>query len=168
MSPVALFQCHTFDRDHCSSSLAPPSSAQRARHINQLHPPATEAANNIETCFFGHIIRRDPNSVLLATNVLDSTNTYSRPSSVPSRPSLSSVSCGARSPYPSHVPPARQTAKTWITPQRSVSVPVGTISNHYRLGFNAELQTKQTSCITFISATAVDPPVEAACLPVDV
>ena len=118
--------------------------------------------------FFGHIIRRDPASVHMATTVLDSTNTYSRPSSVPSRPSLSSVSCGAHSPYPTHVPPAGQTAKTWITLQRYVSVPLGTIGNHYGIGYSAELPNRQTSnSINFISATAVDPIVKVARPPID-
>ena len=56
-----------------------------------------------------------------------------------------------------------------LKPQRSHSVPVGIIANHYGLGYDAESPSSSTSnAILFVSATAVDPVAEVACLPVSV
>ena len=104
------------------SSHVPPSPAHRSRHINQLLPPLTKVVNNIETRFLGHIIRRDTDSVLMASKELDRTCTYTRPSSVPSvrlRSSVSSVAFGTHS-YPKVEPPTRLTESTWLRPQRSL------------------------------------------------
>ena len=72
------------------------ASNKHNRHINSMHPPNTDAINNIVTRFLGHPISSDRLCVRSAHTVLDSTNTYSRPSSVPSRPSGPSVSSVAR------------------------------------------------------------------------